>query len=189
MNEETNTNKETISFESASLFKQLVEANQIKNLIGVKASPYPTYSFRASKTVTDIVGAFMAKHDMKCDRSADITPDTAWKDFERLVINVEGKPETIVTRNLRVVKRAVEEGYGCFLKRTLVDQYNKKAFVFYYHSQIAEIKAEEDKASKERFEKRQADNTAASVNTMEANRKNTNTQISNLIKKNMEEQK
>lgn len=183
MNEENKTGKGTISFESAALFKQLVEANQLKNLRSVKSSPYPTYIFRASKTVTDIVGAFMAEHDMKCDRSVDTPRDTSWRDFERLVVNAEGKPETIVTRNLRVVKSVVEAGYGCMLKRTLVDQYKKKAFVFYYHEQIAEIKEYEDAKSKERFEKRQADTAASSATIMEENRKSTNTQMSNLFKK------
>lgn len=183
MNEENKTSKGTISFESASLFKRLVEANQLKNLKSVRSNPYPTYCFRASKTVTDIVGAFMAEHDMKCDRSVDAPLDTSWRDFERLVVNAGGKSETIVTRNLRVVKRVAEAGYGCMLKRTLVDQYGKKAFVFYWHKEIAEIKADEDAKSKERFEKRQAENDASSATIMEENRKSANTQMSNLFKK------
>lgn len=69
------------------------------------------------------------------------------------------------------------------LKRTLVDQYGKKAFVFYWHKEIAEIKADEDAKSKERFEKRQAENDASSATIMEENRKSANTQMSNLFKK------
>lgn len=125
----------------------------------------------------------MLQHDMKCDRSVDTSLDTSWRDFEKIVANADGKPETIVTRNLRAVKRIVEEGLGCMLKRTLVDQYGKKAFVFYAHSQIAEIKADEDAKSKERFEKRQADKAAESATIMEKNRKSVNTQMSNLFKK------
>lgn len=181
MNEQNN--KEMIYFESAALFKELIEANQLKNLTSVKGNPYPTYCFRASKTVKEIVGDFMARHNMKCDRSADTTPDASWAEFERLVLNSEGKPETVTTRNIRVVKRAIEEGFGCLLKRTLVDQHGKKAFVFYSNKWIAEIKADEDAKSKERFEKRQAEQAAVSVEHIEENRRNANTQMSNLFKK------
>lgn len=66
----------------------------------------------------------MVNHNMKCDR----TVDESWEDFEKIVINSETKPDTIVTRNLRVVKRAVSEGYGTMLKRTCVDQYKKNRY-------------------------------------------------------------
>lgn len=44
------------------------------------------------------------------------------------------------SRNLKVVKRIVSEGYGHMLKRTCVDQYKKKCFIFYANDRIAEIK-------------------------------------------------
>ena len=120
---------------------------------------------------------------MKCDR----TVDDSWEDFEKLVVNTESKPGTIVTRNLRVVKRAVSEGYGNMLKRTLVDQHKKKAFVFYANARITEIKAEEDAKSQERYEQRpKADITPVD---MKEKKKNIDTEMSKLIKKAMEEQK
>lgn len=178
-------NKETkkIYFESASLFKELVEGNQLKNLRSVKSNPYPSYCFLATKKVMDIVSEFLVNHNMKCDRSAD----DSWTDFEKLVVNAESKPDTIVTRNLRVVKRAVSEGYGNMLKRTCVDQHKKKAFVFYANDRIAEIKTEEDAKSQERYEQRPKTSTTP-VN-MKETKKKIDTEMSKLIKKAMEEQK
>ena len=174
--------KEKVYFESATLFKELVEANQLKNLKSVKSNPYPTYCFRASEKVTDVIGAFVVKHNMKCDR----TVDESWEDFEKIVIQAEGKPETVVTRNIRAVKRIVSEGYGNMLKRTCVDQYGKKTFVFYANERITAIKAEEDEKSKVRFEKKlESANMASSLN-MEMNKNKINTQMSQLIKKAME---
>ena len=39
-------NAERIEFESATLFKELVEKGQLKSLISVKSSPYPKYCFK-----------------------------------------------------------------------------------------------------------------------------------------------
>lgn len=183
--EKQNSETKKIYFESATLFKELVERGQLKNLRSVKSNPYPTYCFHATKRVMDIVTPFMVDHDMKCDRSADET----WEEFDKNIVNAEDKPETIVTRNLRVVKRVVSEGYGYMLKRTCVDQHKKKAFVFYANDRIAEIKAEEDANSKERFEQRQAKETMiANVNVAESKKK-IDTEMSKLIKKAMEVQK
>lgn len=181
--EKQNKEVKKIYFESASLFKELVEGNQLKNLRSVKSNPYPLYCFLATKKVMDIVSEFIVNHNMKCDRTAD----DSWEDFEKLVVNTESKPDTIVTRNLRVVKRAVSEGYGNMLKRTLVDQHKKKAFVFYANDRIAGIKAEEDAKSQERYEQRpKADITPVD---MKEKKKNIDTEMSKLIKKAMEEQK
>lgn len=174
-----------ICFESATLFKELVEGGQLKSLRSVKSNPYPSYCFLATEKVMNIVTPFMVSHNMKCDRSADET----WEEFDKVVVNAEGKPETIVTRNLRVVKRVVSEGYGCMLKRTCVDQHKKKTFVFYANDRIAEIKVEEDANSKERFEQKQAKETMiANVNVAESKKK-IDTKMSRLIKKAMEVQK
>lgn len=183
--EKQNNETKMINFESATLFRELVEGGQLKNLRSVKSNPYPTYCFRATDRVIDIVSSFMVNHNMKCDRSVDET----WEEFDKNIVNAEDKPETIVTRNLRVVKRVVSEGYGYMLKRTCVDQHKKKAFVFYANDRIAEIKAEEDAKSKERFEQRQAKETMiANVNVAESKKK-IDTEMSKLIKKAMEVQK
>ena len=155
----------------------------LKNLRSVKSNPYPSYCFLATKKVMDIVSEFIVNHNMKCDR----TVDDSWEDFEKLVVNAESKPDTIVTRNLRVVKRAVSEGYGNMLKRTCVDQHKKKAFVFYANDRIAEIKAEEDAKSQERYEQRPK--TDITPVDMKEKKKNIDTEMSKLIKKAMEEQK
>lgn len=178
--EKQNKEVKKICFESASLFKELIEGNQLKNLRSVKSNPYPSYCFLATKKVMDIVSGFLVNHNMKCDR----TVDDSWEDFEKLVVNAESKPDTIVTRNLRVVKRAVSEGYGNMLKRTCVDQHKKKAFIFYTNNRIAKIKQEEDAKSHERYE--QKSKLSASLN--EENKRNTDTKISELIKKAMEVQ-
>ena len=172
-----------IYFESVTLFKELVESNQLKNIRSVKSNPYPSYCFLATKRVMDIVSAFMVNHDMKCDRSAD----ESWGDFDNTIVNSETKPDTIVTRNLRVVKRVVAEGYGNMLKRTCVDQHKKKVFVFYANDRIAEIKAEEDAKSHERYEQK-IKSAASSINT-EENKRKADTEMSRLIMKAMEGQK
>lgn len=168
--------KKSVSFESVTLFKELLEKGQIRSLISVKShnTPYPVFCFKATDKVTRIIGTFMAKNDFKCDRTVE-----DWTDFDNAIINAEKKPETIATRNLEAVKRIVSEGYGYMLKRTGVDQYKKKFFVFYLNDRIAEIKNEEDEKSKERYE---AKHTTTKQEVA-------NTQMSQLLKKAMEEQK
>ena len=129
-------NAEKIEFESATLFKELVEKGQMKSLISVKSAPYPKYCFKKNEKVADIVGKFVTAHDLKCDRSID----DCWENFDKQILNSEEKPQCIVTRNLKAVKRIIAEGYGYMLKRTCVDQYKKKCFIFYANDRIAEIK-------------------------------------------------
>ncbi|MCD8039316.1 MAG: hypothetical protein LUE96_09570 [Lachnospiraceae bacterium] len=172
--EEKKIEKKTIKFQSVTLFNELLEKGQLRSLISVKSNGYPEYCFKATDRVTHIVGTFMATHDLKCDRSFE-----DWSVFEEIIINAETKPETIVTRNLGAVKRIVSEGYGYMLRRTGVDQYKKKFFVFYSNDRIIEIKNEEDAKSKERYE-----------NGRSNHRQNyANTQMSQLLKKAMEETK
>lgn len=176
-----------ICFESATLFKELVEGGQLKSLRSVKSNPYPSYCFLATEKVMNIVTPFMVSHNMKCDRTADETE--VWEEFDKVVVNAKSKPETIVTRNLRVVKRAVSEGYGYMLKRTCVDQHHKKAFIFYANDRIAEIKVEEDCNSQERF-KQKTKEIAETLNAnVEKSKKKIDTTMSNLIKKAMEGKK
>ena len=49
-------NVERIDFESATLFKELVDKGQLKSLVSVKSSPYPKYCFKNTDKVADIVG-------------------------------------------------------------------------------------------------------------------------------------
>lgn len=176
-----------ICFESATLFKELVESGQLRSLRSVKSNPYPSYCFLVTEKVMKVVTPFMINHNMKCDRSADETE--MWKEFDKTIVNVEGKPETIVTRNLRVVKRAISEGYGYMLKRTCVDKHKKKAFVFYANDRIAEIKAEEDANNKERYEQRNTEATMIANVNVEKTKKKIDTEMSMLIKKAMEGKK
>ena len=46
--EKQNNETKMIYFESATLFKELVERGQLKNLRSVKSNPYPTYCFSAT---------------------------------------------------------------------------------------------------------------------------------------------
>ncbi len=168
--------KKTVKFQSVTLFKELMIKNQGRSLISVKSNGgYPEYCFKGTEKVMHIVGGFLATHDLKNDRSVE-----DWSVFDELVTNAEVKPETIVTRNLEVVKRIVSEGYGYMLKRTGVDQYKKKFFVFYVNDRIAEIKNEEDAKSKERYENK---------HTISHKKSCADTQMSQLIKKAMEEVK
>lgn len=165
-------NAERIEFESATLFKELIEKGQLKCLISVKSLPYPKYCFKKNGKVDDIVGKFITSHNLKCDRSVD----DCWDEFDKQILNAEEKPNVIVTRNLKAVKRIIAEGYGYLLKRTCVDQYKKKCFIFYENDRIAEIKAEEDAISRAKYESKHT-----------SSRKETaDTQMSALIKKAME---
>lgn len=172
--ETVDVEKKTVKFGSVTLFKELLANGQIRSLISVKSNPYPVFCFKGTDKVMRIIGSFMATHDLKCDRSIE-----DWTEFENTIINAETKPETIVTRNLEAVKRIISEGYGCMLKRTGVDQYKKKFFVFYLNDRIVEIKNEEDTKSKEKYE------TKHTTTKQEV----ANTQMSQLLKKAMEEQK
>ena len=165
-------NAERIEFESATLFKELVNSGQLKSLVSVKSAPYPKYCFKKNDKVNDIIGKFITAHDLKSDRSVD----DCWEDFDKNILGSEEKPKNIVTRNIKAVKRVIEEGYGYLLKRTCVDQYGKKCFIFYDNDRIAEIKAEEDAVSRAKYE-----NKHTSVKKETAD-----TQMSALIKKAME---
>ena len=96
-------NVERIDFESATLFKELVDKGQLKSLVSVKSSPYPKYCFKNTDKVADIVGKFVAQHNLKSDRSID----DCWETFDKVIVNAEEKPQSIVTRNLKAVKRIV----------------------------------------------------------------------------------
>ena len=165
-------NAERIEFESATLFKELVEKGQLKSLISVKSSPYPKYCFKKNEKVSDIVGKFVTAHELRCDRVID----DCWEEFDKLILNSGEKPNVVVTRNLKAVKRIIAEGYGYMLKRTCVDQYKKKCFIFYENDRIAEIKAEEDAISRAKYESK---HTSSKKETAD-------TQMSALIKKAME---
>lgn len=165
-------NAERIEFESATLFKELIEKGQLKSLVSVKSLPYPKYCFKKNDKVNDIVGKFITSHNLKCDR----TVDDCWDDFDKVILNSDEKPNVVVTRNLKAVKRIIAEGYGYLLKRTCVDQYKKKCFIFYENDRIIEIKAEEDAISRTKYESKHT-----------SSRKETaDTQMSALIKKAME---
>ena len=97
-------------------------------------------------------------------------------EFDKLILNSEEKPNVVVTRNLKAVKRIIAEGYGYMLKRTCVDQYKKKCFIFYENDRIVEIKAEEDAISRAKYESK---HTSSKKETAD-------TQMSALIKKAME---
>ena len=118
------------------------------------------------------MGKFVAKHNLKSDRSID----DCWETFDKDILNTEEKPHSIVTRNLKVVKRIVSEGYGHMLKRTCVDQYKKKCFVFYANDRIAEIKNEEDAISRAKYEEKHTSSRKEMADT----------RMSELIKKAME---
>ena len=169
-----NAEKKNINFEAYSLLKELLDKGQIRNLVSVKTKEYPEYCFKGTDAVLQIVASFMATHDLKCDRSVE-----DWSEYDRLVLNTTDKPETIVTRNLEAVKTIVTEGYGYMLKRTGVDQYKKKFFVFYVNDRILEIKENADLKSKEKFES-QHKNTKKEL---------ANTQMSELLKKAREEKR
>ena len=136
---------EVLEFESVKLFEEIIKAGQIKNLISVSSHEYPIYKFKKSNKVTSVYEKFLAEHDMKCDRSVD----DCWNDFDDYIN--QPKKETIITRNIKAVKQIIEVGYGYMLKRTGVDKYNKRCFVFYKNPVIEDIKTKADAESKEKY--------------------------------------
>lgn len=168
-------NVEKIEFESATLFTELINKGQLKRLLNVKSAPYPRYCFKVNDAVTEIVGSFVVHHQLKSDRSLD----DCWEDFEKHVISAEEKPKCVVVRNVNAFKRIVAEGYGCFLKKTCVDQHKKKCYIFYENDRILAIKNEEDAAGKAKYEDKKASML----------KENIDAQMSTMIKKAMEVQK
>lgn len=136
---------EVLEFESVKLFEEIIKAGQIKNLISVSSHEYPIYKFKKSNKVTSVYEKFLAEHDMKCDRSVD----DCWNDFDDYIN--QPKKETIITRNIKAVKQIIEVGYGYMLKRTGVDKYNKRCFVFYKNPVIEDVKTKADAESKEKY--------------------------------------
>lgn len=174
--EKQNTKKDYVSFESVTLFTELVNTGQLRKLRSVKSSPYPTYCFEKTKTVMDIAGEFITAHNLKSDRSVDI----CWDELNKIFADKEKKPETVVTRNLDAVKQIISEGYGYMLKRTGVDQYKKKFFVFYVNDRIKDIKADYDARNKAKYEE---------IHKKTTQKSDCDTQMSKLIMKAMEVQK
>lgn len=163
---------ERIEFESATLFAELIGKGQLKSLVSVKSSPYPKYCFKNTEKVADIIGKFVTQHGLKSDRSID----DCWEKFDKDILNAAENPNTIVTRNLKAVKRIVNEGYGYLLKRTSLDKYQKKCFIFYEDDRIVEIKNEEDAINRAKYEERHTSSRKGTADT----------QMSALIKKAME---
>lgn len=172
-----NLEKKTVTFQSVNLLKELIGKGQMRNLVSIKTKEYPEYCFRGTGKVMSIVANYMAKHDLKCDRSNE-----DWSEYEKNILNSECKPEQIVTRNLEVVKRLVSENMGYLCKRTGIDQYHKKFFVFYANDRVIEIKNEEDEKSKERY-------LDAKETGSNEKQETANIQMSQLLKKVLEERK
>lgn len=174
--EKQNVKKDYVSFESATLFAELVKGGQLRKLRSVKQSPYPTYTFEKTKAVMDIASVFITAHNLKCDRSVDV----CWGELEKIFADKELKSNTIVTRNLEAVRQIISEGYGHMLKRTGVDQYKKKFFVFYVNDRIKDIKADYDAKNKAKYEE---------IHKKTTQKSDCDTQMSKLIMKAMEVQK
>lgn len=146
----------------------LDDIKQMESYLRLARTEYQTFNAEIAK------GTHASSLETMKNTLASI--DDCWETFDKVIVNAEEKPQSIVTRNLKAVKRIVDEGYGYMLKRTCVDQYKKKCFVFYENERIAEIKSEEDAISRAKYEEKH----------ISSRKEMADTRMSELIKKAME---
>ena len=146
---------DTVFIGSMELLQILARENKLSFLKTVKFKDgYPLFGFTGVPKVMKIVHDFAEEH---CGGTGCTSDDPVlWKDHVDF-LTAEKKPsKTIITRNFKILKDIVLSGYACRINKVFVDKNGKRVYRFYSCPEIEKIKADGDKASHERWEKKQA---------------------------------
>lgn len=156
MSETKKTNKkhETVYVGSMELLQMLANNNALYYLRNVKFKDnYPLFGFSDVPKVTKIVSEFAELHNGSTEHTVDDTK--LWENHADFITNENKDDSKVVTRNIHVLKEIVLSGYAYKINKIFVDKNGKRVFRFYSCPEIEKIKTEGDKASYDRWEKKQ----------------------------------
>lgn len=156
MSETKKTNKkhETVYVGSMELLQILARKNMLHYLKSVKFKDnYPLFGFIDIPKVTKIVNAFAEEHCGSTEHTVDDV--SLWKDHADFITKEVKDVDKTITRNINILKDIVLSGNAYRINKIFVDKSGKRVFRFYSCPEIEKIKAEGDKASHERWEKKQ----------------------------------
>lgn len=166
---------DTVFIGSMELLQILARENKMVFLKTVKFKEgYPLFGLTGVPKVMKIVHDFTEEH---CGGTGHAVDDFAlWKDHVDFLTTEKKPSKMIITRNFKILKDIVLSGYACRLNKVFVDKNGKRVYRFYSCPEIEKIKAEGDKASHERWAKKQG---------TKAEEKPVNEEMKNLIDKAM----
>ena len=156
MSETKKTSKkhETVYVGSMELLQMLANNNALYYLRNVKFKDnYPLFGFSDVPKVTKIVSGFADLHNGSIEHTVDDT--SLWKNHADFITNDNKDDSKVVTRNIHVLKEIVLSGYAYRINKIFVDKNGKRVFRFYSCPEIEKIKNDGDKASHDRWEKKQ----------------------------------
>lgn len=156
MSETKKTNKrhETVYVGSMELLQILARKNMLRYLKSVKFKDnYPLFGFIDIPKVTKIVNSFAEEHCGSTEHTVDDV--SLWKDHADFITKEVKDVDKTITRNISILKDIVLSGNAYRINKIFVDKSGKRVFRFYSCPEIEKIKVEGDKASHERWEKKQ----------------------------------
>lgn len=149
-----NKRHETVYVGSMELLQTLAKKKLLPYLRNVKfKDSYPLFGFVGVPKVLKIVNAFAEEHNGCTDYTVDDV--SMWKAHSEFITKDFKDISKTITRNINILKDIVLSGNAYRINKIFVDKSGKRVFRFYSCSEIEKIKAEGDKASQERWEKKQ----------------------------------
>lgn len=161
----SNTKKENkiVYFGSLELLQTMAENNVLYYFKSVKfKDKYPLFGFIAVPKVLKLIEKFSEKH---CGGTNHTVDDVSlWKDNVGFITSDKQGIDTIITRNIHIVKSIIQYGYGYRINKIYIDKSGKRVFRFYSCPEIETIKADGDKVSHDKWERKQKNAKEKPVN-------------------------
>lgn len=149
-----NQNYETVYVGSMELLQILARKKNLPYFKAIKFKDnYPLFGFVGTPRVQKIVNSFAEEHGGSTNYTVDDI--SMWKDHAEFITQDFKELPKTVTRNIVVLKEIILAGYAYRINKVFVDKSGKRAYSFYTCPEIDKIKAEGDKVSREKWEKKQ----------------------------------
>jgi len=159
----TSKKREVIYIGSVELLQILANKNLLHYFKTVKFKDcYPLFGFIGVPKVEKVVNAFTEEHGGSTGHTIDDV--VLWKDHAEFITSNVKDVDKIVTRNINVLKQIILSGNAYRINKVFVDKSGKRVYKFYTCSEIEKIKAEGDRISHERWEKKQTDKEEKPIN-------------------------
>lgn len=148
----------TVYFGSLELLQIMAENNMLYYFKSVKfKDKYPLFGFIAVPKILKLIDNFSEEHCGCTNHTVDSV--SLWTDKVNFITGNKQGINTIVTRNIHVVKTIIQYGYGYRINRIYKDNSGKRVFKFYSCPEIETIKADGDKISHAKWEHKQKKNS------------------------------
>lgn len=159
----TSKKREVIYIGSVELLQILANKNLLYYFKIVKfKDSYPLFGFIGVPKIEKIINAFADEHNGSTEHTID---DVAlWKNHTDFITSNVKDAGKIVTRNINVLKQIILSGNAYRINKVFVDKSGKRVYRFYTCPEIEKIKAEGDRISHERWERKQADKEEKPIN-------------------------